>query len=243
MIFKRKEKINMKFESQIIENYLSDIIPIFRETSAFLAGGAIRSIIMREEPKDWDIFFSDKKDYQECVGKATIGFGTPINTAFSSTITKQSVDSFNYGQNIFTSEKTDIQLVNIFFKELKQTILSFDFTCCMAAYDFKTREFYFDPSFFPDNTRKCLVYNPLSVNPISSFMRRNKYIKKGYSITVEEDLKMIMKICELNIQTWGDLKKQLVGFPLSYDIKKELKSTIDEEKFSYEKLLHILTPE
>ena len=81
----------------------------------------------------------------------------------------------------------------------------------MAAYDFKSQDFYFHPSFFPDNTRKSLVYNDLCENPMGAYFRKNKYIERGYTIDFEQELKIILHIKDKKYDKLKDLITELRG--------------------------------
>lgn len=246
MIFKRQEKINTSKEYQCIAEVLGEkMMGLFADNKAFLAGGAIRSLFTGEQVKDWDIFFPTKENYdvvlkifEFCMRDANVSNNKIGATCVSKVCDTKNALTLeiplnkerlkilgNYGKTFVVGDKIEIQLVHKEFLPIKETISRFDWTCVMAAFDFRSKDFYFDPSFFPDNTRKELVYNE-SHCPFSAFLRKQKFIDRGYTISMIEELKLVMRINQESIRTIGDFDdKVLANFP-QYEIFKRIRKNL-----------------
>ena len=69
-----------------------------------------------------------------------------------------------------------------YFENPEKIFETFDFTICMAAFDFDTEEFVFHDDFFRNNMSKTLRFNPNTAYPIVSALRIEKYKNKCFKI-------------------------------------------------------------
>lgn len=199
----------------------SGTLSILKNSRAFVAGGAISSLFTNRKVNDWDVFFPKAQDNEVESSFLKYGWKRNFATSLAHTFEKdmQAVP-FNedsakesYGATIIKNTEK-IQLVNIFFGTPSAVFQTFDFYCCMGAYDFFTEEFIFDPRFITDNLNRSLHYNyEGSISPFKSIIRVEKYKEYGYSISMCEMIKILMGINKIKIETIGDLVKQLRTFP------------------------------
>lgn len=186
---------------------------IFKRYKVVLAGGAIRCLYcqsidngLKNEVKDLDIYFKNIGDFTNLYKELLdIGYYNIIETRNAITLCKLNNEGEKVGY--------PIQLI-----KLPETIggeeaifNTFDFTICSGIFDFETEEFHFAPTFEKDNKEKKIVFNINTLYPISSLIRVNKYIKKGYTISNIEYLKIALKISQLEIENYSYLKEQLLG--------------------------------
>jgi hypothetical protein len=180
MIVTNDYKINTRFSSIIP----STLYNAFVSENAFVAGGAMRSIFANEEIKDFDIYFEEKENYDNIL----------------KFLEKCGIEGF-YSANAynFKVNNRDYQLIH--HEKMMGTpeyiISHFDFTVCMSAYSFKTKNIFCYDKFLEHLARRELIYNPDTFFPLSSLIRTKKYIKRGYNITALQYLKIVSHIHSL----------------------------------------------
>lgn len=110
----------------------------------------------------------------------------------------------------------------------------------MGAYNFKEEKFYLDNYFLTDNVEKRLRFNPGTEYPICSLYRTLKYQKKGYLLPGIEIIKIALAINNLKMNTYKDLKEQLMGIdtlflmPLTEKLLNDENEEYDFGKFKDE---------
>ena len=106
-----------------------------------------------------------------------------------------------------------------YFPDIQDIFDTFDFTCCMGAYDCKSKEFIFHPEFFKHNSQRYLKFNPGTAYPLMSLMRVDKYREKGYVISKSEMLRVVFACMGLKISSWEEAKEHIGGM-YGYDMSK-----------------------
>jgi hypothetical protein len=153
------DRIHSKFPKEIkhiIENY------------GFLAGGAIRSILMKEEICDWDIFFEHLSGKDEALNYLVENFNYKI--VFQCPIGELTT--------LKNEDGNKIQLITKFFKTPQDTISQFDLSpSCFAV---KKDTLYVLKQALKDYKKKKMSIIHLSF-PVATLNRIVKYSKKGYS--------------------------------------------------------------
>jgi hypothetical protein len=56
---------------------------------------------------------------------------------------------------------------------------------------------------------RTMTYNPEVANPLGAVVRLSKYLKKGFSVSPIEMLKIMFHVQSLGIKTYNDLQKHL----------------------------------
>jgi len=130
-------------------------------------------------------------------------------------ITDIDAQQMSYGEYYKDSDNL-FQLVNIMFGSPDEVLNTFDFTCCMAAYDFSVDDFSFHPQFIPDCLSKKLRYNADgNKNPFGTLLRVDKYKSYGYEMEISEYFKIMLHIQSLKINTNRDFFGFIKHMPLS----------------------------
>ena len=208
-----------EFEKKKLLNSLNeDILELLKNEQCIIAGGSITSLFTRNEINDIDIYFRSKESLinalKEIKGQSTI-------MAFTDKATMFVKDSSEYAYQFIHFK---------FFDNPQEIFDTFDFTVCMGAYDFKTEDFIFHPSFLTHNSQRLLKVNDKTAYPIMTALRVQKYLDKGYTISKPEFIKIMLVINQLNITTYKQLKEQMGGmYGVNYD--KLFKDIQDEDKF------------
>lgn len=162
-----------------------------------IAGGAILSIFTNQEINDIDIYFRDKQSLSDFLFQEMSRNWVIANT-----------------DKAFLFKYNRIKIQTIYFKYFdnpEQIFDTFDFTVCMAAFDFKTEEFVLHKDFLKHNVSKMLRFNSNTAYPIVSALRVDKYKKKGFSISKSEYLRIILSVLNLKINNYEQLKSQMGG--------------------------------
>lgn len=153
----------VKLECRRLVEDLVDYLELPEEivNDIYIAGGAIRSMILDEEIKDVDIFFKTKNSYEH-IKNLQVGFLTNnARTIY--------VEGLQY-QLIITDNDIPYDLVN-----------RFDFTMNSNYYDYSRDEIFVKDLCSIQN--KWLVINKLCRNKLGTLARLFKFMERGYKIT------------------------------------------------------------
>lgn len=188
----------MEYENKKLKEYLGEeLYNILKKYECYIAGGFIRNLFTNTEINDVDIYFRNKKLLENLLFNEFEGW-------YILSATKKAI----------TFKRNDrlLQLIHIdYYNDVNKIFDSFDFTCCMGAYDFKTEEFVLHKDFLKHNSQRILKFNSKTLFPIVSALRINKYIEKGYKISRKEFVKVMLAINNLSINNLEELTEQLGG--------------------------------
>lgn len=214
----------------INENIPASMQNKFAENRCVLAGGAIRSVFAREPINDIDIYFK--------------------NSLFAANLIKF-LDEKNYLGRIFETSNAityknengpNIQLIIhplMMLDDVHDLINSFDYTICMGAYDFSEDEFILHDRFLEHLARKELYYNIKARYPIASLFRLHKFLKRGYTISGIEIIKLGLSINNINISDNRKLSEHINGIDVS--ILQDLCNCLNNtEEYNFEKFIDFI---
>ena len=219
---------------KLVSGLPSCIIKKMEETNAIIAGGAITSIFSESPISDYDVYFYTEKEleaFNEYLNKLVDGKEDldildrdVMDSDFR--CTKQCTSSNAWTYKVFWGNKTaTIQVImkctcstycdeNSSQNPYDPSLLlsTFDFTVCMGALDVKSKQFILYKDFLVHLCSRRLIYNTkVMTYPICSLHRMLKYLKKGFSISGVEVIKICIAITQLKLKTWQDFKEQLMG--------------------------------
>lgn len=206
-----------EFEKKKLKNYVgNELYNVLKAYDCYIAGGSILSIFSNTEINDLDVYFRNKADLADFLYNDVEGYHIISHTdkAFSFRVDEKVVQAIYFK----------------YFESAEDIFKTFDFTVCMAAYDFKTEKFVLHKDFLKHNVNRILKFNSDTVFPIISALRIDKYKKKGFSISKAEFIRIMLTIMMLNISSYEELKEQIGGmYGENYDkiIKPE-----DNEEFN-----------
>ena len=185
---------------------------ILNDFNAIIAGGAVRATFAREFVSDYDIFLRTFDDF------------TGFNMRLRADDHKSAFETDNTISYVIKDKKFQV-IKGFMFADYdpndnanfaKAIIDNFDFTVCMAAYDYFTGWFELNPLFLEHLAAKSLVYNIQGKYPLASLFRLRKYLKKGYTISGTEIIKLGLKVNNLNMSNYRELKEQLQGIDTAF---------------------------
>lgn len=131
---------------------------------SYIAGGAIVSLVLDEEPKDYDFWFTDYSAFLDSI------------LAMKLEPTRRSKYSTSY---VLPSGK-EIQLVKSRIGQPADVAGSFDFKHTHCYYMPSRNELVYDEEFIK---KKQLVFVPGNLcHPVNTFQRALKFVRRGYTM-------------------------------------------------------------
>lgn len=176
--------------------------------NAFIAGGAITSVMTNKPINDIDVYFRNPTDFTRTVLDV---FGVSPDSLYSS---QNSVWAFNITDKSIMLKSGDKLVQFIMYKYFPDPYAlfeSYDFTINMGAYDMKKEDWVFHQDFFRHNAQRYLEFNPNTDYPIVSALRVQKYKERGYGISKAQMLKILMTVSDLQIYSWTEFKDHVGG--------------------------------
>lgn len=165
-----KETIRLKI------SYLQKFIPVSQYKNMFLSGGAIASLIQDQNPKDWDVYFTDEQT-QKIVVDIFINHSDEI----------QDIDE-KYRQVISNQEKcitenaitltNGIQLITKHNGSPDDIRDTFDFVHCKPYYHFGKDQFFISREQYDLCYNKKLKINNMKAQ---TTWRQAKFEQRGYT--------------------------------------------------------------
>lgn len=208
----------------LLKNIPLEVQKILVRNNALICGGAVTSVFSRSVINDFDLYSLSKP----CVSKLLSEFKA-IN-GMKVVFTSDNAVTIEYKNQIYQI----IQRVtpdSHSHSSVEEVLSAFDFTVCMAAYDISANEFILYKTFMSDLASRVLVYNINSGFPICSLYRTLKYQKRGFKLSGSEIVKMSLCICRLDMQSYSDLREQLMGID-TYVFSKLTSSLIENHSES-----------
>jgi hypothetical protein len=204
----------------------------FFECEAFLAGGAVLSTATKKDIHDYDVYPKNKKSAFEIVKYLVEECNCFIVNVTNRAITMKCNDIKDDDNN-----RVIIQVMIFDTFETHDKIFEyFDFTCCMAAFDLSTSEFYCDKMFWEDVSSRTIRFNNKTRYPLNSLMRINKYKEKGFYTPKKELIKIGLAVTEQGLpKSWDDLANAIGG---TYGQTFKLKT--EDIEFNIENMYNIL---
>ena len=190
---------------------------------AYIAGGAVTSVFTNQPINDADIYFKSEHAFQEAIASAY------EDGLWCADVSKRSVTFSDHG--------AIRQYMHFgFFPTADDIFAAFDFTVCMGAYDYDTKELVLHPDFLKHNSQRFLRFNPGTNFPLASATRVLKYQGRGYTIGKGDVLKIALACRSVKIDSWAELKDQIGG---AYGHKVELAG--EDQPFSLAAAIDALT--
>lgn len=199
------------------------------EKHSFIAGGAIASLMLDEEPSDYDFYF---KDAEACL-KAAEYFIDLMEGAEYACKAEQGEDgvSIFVSHGIYKVERngekyqpvavtsnafsfTDsVQFVIRFAASPEEITKNFDFVHSKGIYDYQA-----DELIVSEETEKAIMGKRVvftgSAYPLASLIRTRKFVSRGWKINAGQYLKIALQLNKLNLSDPAVLREQLVGVDL-----------------------------
>ena len=170
----------------------------FAPANAMIAGGAITSVFTGQPINDVDMYFKSEKAFRDAV-EGAYDDGLWCVAATDRAVT-------------FAKDNIIIQMMHFeFFDNARAVFDAFDFTACMAAYDFDAQSFIFHDDFFKHASQRHLSFHSGTRYPFGTLMRVLKYQARGYAIGKGDLIRIALCCHKTELNSWDDLAKALGG--------------------------------
>ena len=195
--------MNYTREAAILQDQIpGQLLPIL-QGDAFIAGGAVTSIFSSAKVNDLDVYF-----YTPAALTKGIQQITPVIQHLS--------DKTIHTDNAlsFVLDDRRVQFVKIVTGTPPEVLAQFDFTICQGAFiavEHGLGQFVFGKDFLQHLAQRRLVFNTTTKFPICSLFRLRKFLKRGFSFSGIEAIKLGLAIQNLDIDNYEDLRAQLMG--------------------------------
>lgn len=217
---------NFQREAAILVGQMDkQVRDIVRMNSGFVAGGAITSVFSYQQINDFDIFLHEDKDVTNVIAQLR-------NKVREKQIELESVIETDTAFSFKVKGKR-YQFVKVLTGSMRNVVDNFDFTICMGAWS-QQHGFLLDESFLHHLSQRRLVFNINAAYPICSLYRARKFIKRGFTMNGIEAIKLGLTIQNLDLSTYAELRKQLMGIDTLFlkDLTDSLKG---QEQKEYDK--------
>jgi hypothetical protein len=201
--------------------------------NCYIAGGAILSRVTKQPVNDYDIYPKSKEAIEDIVYRLV-----EDNSCFVVNVSDRAI---TFKSNDIKSDKGERAIIQVMtfdtFETPEKIFNKFDFTVCMGAYDYDTKEFIFHDDFFPDVASKTLRFNWNTSFPLASMLRVQKYVNRGYVIPKSEMTKIGLAVVNKGMPTsWQELENAIGG---TYG--REVSMNTQDQAFSFEAAMNVLS--
>ena len=108
-----------------------------------------------------------------------------------------------------------VQLVLRFYGEVGEIHDNYDYAHAMCSYDFAKNSLQLHAEALESILGRNLIYRG-SLYPIASLFRMRKFLRRGWSITAGQILKIVWQVNELDLKNPEVLRDQLIGVDVAY---------------------------
>jgi hypothetical protein len=124
-----------------------------------------------------------------------------------------------------------IQLIIRFFGDVEEIHRNFDYVHALNSYDHARRALDLNPAALECLLTKQLIYHG-SLYPVSSIFRIRKFIRRGWTISAGQLVKIMLQINQLDLTNLELLREQLVGVDSAYmgTFISELSRSTDKQR-------------
>lgn len=184
-----------------------------------VTGGCITSMLLNEEPNDFDIYFDSTEICENVIKfynfeskKTVLGVDFFVDYFKKENKKGDKVTVLSATSNALTLSN-DIQLITRFVGSPEEVHKNFDFV--------HTKNYWYKNNLVlnPDSIESILTKELKYVGslfPVSSIFRMKKFIARGWTITAGEMLKIAWDVSKLDLGDIDILRDQLVGVDISY---------------------------
>ena len=201
---------------------------VFRKHT-YIAGGAIASLIRGEEPKDYDIFFDNKKALEEILKyyvdrhnaryeETNSNYKLTVSSDYSSVglflnhpyVKSDEEDNKDMNPVMFSmravSFPNGFQLIIDNDTQESKSVNRFDFVHTMGYFHPFQNKLVVKPETLAAIKENKLIYNYQGSNPIGSAKRLLRFISRGWEIENKEHMKLLKKISHIDHDPVFDLE-------------------------------------
>lgn len=157
----------------------------------FIAGGSIVSLVLGEEPHDFDVWFRSISHYEQAI--TDMRFYVPQRTSRFST-------TYKLGSGKI------VQLIKNRLGEPEKTISGFDFRHTQAFYDPSTGRLEYDEALIVSKNLEFCLGN--LEHPVNTFQRVLKFVRRGYYVKNNTIIDLMLECRKVPIE---DIQEDRAG--------------------------------
>lgn len=218
-----------------------------------VTGGALVSLMNREEVNDYDVYLADIETakvlgdyYAGMAGCGCVIKNDRLNILVGGDgykeLTKPEEKKvfkplFITGNAVTLSD--NFQIILRFQGSPQEIHSNFDFIHCTNHYEHWNREVVINPLALESIVSKELQYVG-SKYPLASIMRTRKFIKRGWTCNAGQYLKMAMQVNEFDLTDREVLKDQLMGVDATYFNQMFMHLNVDNVKLDKTYLFEVI---
>lgn len=196
------DELGTKHVTRIVRHLPKEIstLLIKEKENCYLAGGALRSILVGEKPNDWDFYFQNESSMTRV--------GIVINPV--------SVSISKFCKTLKTKDGSLIQLVSVVYGKPEEVLEKFDFSICKIILWYASGKGWkalVGTGFFEDLAVKRLRYVAPKGHPHagSSLLRTRKFLARGYHLPVESLAKILTDLYCDNLTKYDSQLTEVAG--------------------------------
>lgn len=208
--------INQVFHNKLLNfsHQGGNLIDFLKYHDAVIVGGACTSVLSGAEINDFDIYFKSEESFFCAVSDY-------LNGDFINEDLRRSMMVVGVTNKSVTFKLNDtlIQFIKSVTGEIEEIFKSFDFTINMIGYDVRNDSFVAHPTALIDLSQRILRVEGDTRYPISTMMRIQKYVGRGYSVSNKELMKIGLLINKIKLNSYQDVVEHLgtmYGIPVEH---------------------------
>lgn len=196
---------------------------------SFIAGGAVASLALDEEPNDYDFYFKNVDACYEAVKYFMEQMGAEMECR--DVVKKEDGVSLFVSHGIYKVDRNDtkyqplavtanafsfsngVQFVMRFAASPEKITKNFDFVHAKGIYDYAEDKLIISEDTENAINSKRLVFTG-SVYPLASLIRTRKFVSRGWKVNAGQYLKISLQLNQLDLSDPMVLREQLVGVDL-----------------------------
>jgi len=235
-----KQKTIKNHLRHVFDNFVSSVkddeVKEAIQQGTIITGGAIASLLLQEEPNDYDMYFKDystaklvadyfaaefnkQKSASAAVEVISNKEENTVSVFVASSGIAQAKTEKRYAPIFMSSNaitlNNDIQLVLRFIGSPEEIHKNYDFVHCTSYWCSWDDNLECPKSALFALLARELVYVG-SLYPLASIIRTRKFIRRGYSCTAGQYLKMCWQLNALDLTNIEVLRDQLTGVDALY---------------------------
>lgn len=240
---KRKIREHLK---KVIDDWMDSVenpnIKALIQRHSILTGGSITSLLLNEDPHDYDIYFDCEEALVQIIqyyypsaefrnGRLFVADG-----AVKIVPDKKKTHQTRFVTSNSISLTNKIQIITRFWGELQEIHANFDFVHCSNF--FYHGELFLISKALESTLAKRLYYHG-SKYPVCSILRVRKFLGRGWNISAGQLFKIMFQISQLDLADPKVLEDQLIGVDTAFftafiaELKKNPPESIDETYIAY----------
>lgn len=190
-----------------LEKLIDDeVLDLLEESDCIIAGGALTSILTGSEVNDIDVYFKTRDSFtnliKDVINSETVDYFQLIFLSYTAkAVTFKQRSNGLVIQFIYTD----------FYPSAQDIFNDFDFTINMFAYDLQRGVIEQHKDALIHLAQRNIVVNTNTRFPLASVLRLEKYKSRGFSISKQEHIKLLLALSKINFTSYEQVFSHIGG--------------------------------